>query len=571
MVKGTGQHRRQVRTNSLSTVSELKKIFSPTKVEKRPKMAMRKFLTTATQVIGETAGLTNKSPPTHTNTVRLTMKQRDNETTEDRTEDDNINILATPEWLSKEVDDEIERAATQAEEEMDETNTTKRVRSGSSDESRGNSPAGKKVATTTREEIDEEVERRLEREMKSVKDTMRGAMVLMKRYVEEMATTKEELAKYRQEGMERNSETMCKAMEAVTLAEQTKAEMEGKMEGMEKRMKTVEEEMIGARKEMEKMGKVLQKRMEEMTKTAAGLTEAQEKYKEAQEERENAKATMEAMQKAFDEMKAGSSLKVEQSRSGCALHLSGIKILREIWKLNREDPMEVVKSLLVESKTIYMYDRIIMLDKERGRMGIDRAIIYFRSVQTKKDAEQCLKLTLANMKAKGISIRDVFAQERMAEVKDMVDQAKEDKAAGKIFRYRIINRWEQPILQYLYNAGGRYEDIRGNETAGAGAGRGGGNPRRLQYETGGQGAGGQGTRGGRGQRGGGTEEREGGEREERGRGTGQGAGGRGGPGRGGHPGGYVPRGRGYGGGSRQWSFYGDEEEEDESSRSYGYM
>ena len=568
MVKETGQQRRQVRTNSLSTVSELKKIFSPTKVEKRPKMAMRKFLTTATQVIGETAGLTNKSPPTLTSTVRLTMKQKDNVTTEDRAEEDNINVLDTPEWLSKEVDDEIERAATQAEEEMDETSTTKRGRSGSSDESRENSPAGKKVAATTEEEIEEEVERRLEREMKSVKDTMRGAMVLMKKYVEEMATTKQELAKYRQEGMERNSETMCKAMEAVTLAEQTKAEMEGKMEGMEKRMKTVEEEMSGARKEMEKMGKVLQKRMEEMTKTAAGLTEAQEKYKEAQEERENAKMTMEAMQRAFDEMKAGSSLKVEQSRSGCALHLSGIKTLRDFWKLGREDPMEVVKSLLVESKAIYMYDRIIMLDKDRSRMEMDRAIIYFRSVQTKKDAEQCLKLTLANMKARGVSIRDVFAQERMAEVKDMVDQAKEDKAAGKIFRYRIINRWEQPVLQYLYNAGGRYEDIKGNNQTGGGAGRGRGFPRRQQYEDRRREAGGQ--RGGRRGAAGGEEggQEEGGEEDQ---GRGRGAGARGGAGRGGYPGGYVPRGRGYGGGARQWNFYGDEEEEDEGSRSYGYM
>ena len=108
------------------------------------------------------------------------MKQKDSVTTEDRAEEDNINVLDTPEWLSKEVDDEIERAATQAEEEMDETSTTKRGRSGSSDESRENSPAGKKVAATTEEEIEEEVERRLEREMKSVKDTMRGAMVLMK-------------------------------------------------------------------------------------------------------------------------------------------------------------------------------------------------------------------------------------------------------------------------------------------------------------------------------------------------------------------------------------------------------
>jgi len=496
------------------------------------------------------------------------MKQKDSVTTEDRAEEDNINVLDTPEWLSKEVDDEIERAATQAEEEMDETSTTKRGRSGSSDESRENSPAGKKVAATTEEEIEEEVERRLEREMKSVKDTMRGAMVLMKKYVEEMATTKEELAKYRQEGMERNSETMCKAMEAVTLAEQTKAEMEGKMEGMEKRMKTVEEEMSGARKEMEKMGKVLQKRMEEMTKTAAGLTEAQEKYKEAQEERENAKMTMEAMQRAFDEMKAGSSLKVEQSRSGCALHLSGIKTLRDFWKLGREDPMEVVKSLLVESKAIYMYDRIIMLDKDRSRMEMDRAIIYFRSVQTKKDAEQCLKLTLANMKARGVSIRDVFAQERMAEVKDMVDQAKEDKAAGKIFRYRIINRWEQPVLQYLYNAGGRYEDIKGNNQTGGGAGRGRGFPRRLQYEDRRREAGGQ--RGGRRGAAGGEEggQEEGGEEDQ---GRGRGAGARGGAGRGGYPGGYVPRGRGYGGGARQWNFYGDEEEEDEGSRSNGYM
>jgi len=568
MVKETGQHRRQVRTNSLSSVAELKKIFSPTKVEKRPKMAMRKFLSTATQVIGETAGLTNKSPPTHTNTVRLTLKQKEDETTDNRNEEDNTNALETTEWFSKEVDEEIAKAATQAEETMDETVTTKRGRSGSSDESRGNSPAGKKAAAETEEDIQGEV-RRLEKEMKSVKDTMRGAMVLMKKYVEDMATTKEELAKYRQEGMERNSETMCKAMEAVTLAEQSKAEMEGKMEGMEKRMKTVEEEIAGARKEMEQMGKVLQKRMEEMTKTAAGLTEAQKKYKEAEEERENARVTMEAMQKAFDEMKAGSSLKVEQSRSGCALHLSGIKTLRGIWKLGREDPVEVVKSLLVESKAIYMYDRIIMLDKERGRMEMDRAIIYFRSVQTKKDAEQCLKLTLANMKAKGVSIRDVFAQERMAEVKDMVDQAKEDKAAGKIFRYRIINRWEQPILQYLYTAGGRYEDIKGNEQTGDGAGRGRGFPRRLQFEDRRGGAGGQrgGGRGPAGGEGGEQGERSGEEDQWRGRGGGA----RGGAGRGGQPGGYVPRGRGYGGGARQWSFYGDEEEEDENSRSYGYM
>jgi len=147
MVKETGHYKRQIRTNSLSSVSELKKIFSPTKLEKRPKMAMRKFLTTATQVLGESTGLTNKSPPSsHTSTVRLTLRSEDSEDrSRSRAEDtESIDITKTPEWLSAEVDAEIERAATQAEETMDETNTTKRGRTGSSDDSRGNSPVRKR-------------------------------------------------------------------------------------------------------------------------------------------------------------------------------------------------------------------------------------------------------------------------------------------------------------------------------------------------------------------------------------------------------------------------------------------
>lgn len=124
-------------------------------------MAARRFVTTATQVIGEATGLISPEKA-----VKVTLrsgkskteqekgKQEEKERREKEREEDK---KEEGDWTTDSHDEEIGRAATQVEQEiekaekqegevMDETVTSKRQRSATPTGSAENSPAGKKAA-----------------------------------------------------------------------------------------------------------------------------------------------------------------------------------------------------------------------------------------------------------------------------------------------------------------------------------------------------------------------------------------------------------------------------------------
>ena len=173
--------------------------------------------------------------------------------------------------------------------------------------------------------------------------------------------------------------------------------------------------------------------------------------------------TLAIIERALKEQRAGENLS-GSSRSSMGIYLSGIDTLRElVGDRADDDPIAVVKKLLYQSHMYYFYDRIILGDKQKNRLDTRTALIYFRSMQNKKEAEVGIKRYLATMKAKGVMIREIFPSERMKEVGGLNKCGFDMKNEGKIKRFRIQNRRDVPILQGIYPGRNSYEDIHPDE------------------------------------------------------------------------------------------------------------
>jgi hypothetical protein len=100
------------------------------------------------------------------------------------------------------------------------------------------------------------------------------------------------------------------------------------------------------------------------------------------------------------------------------------------------------------------HELITLSDRQNvnsNRLFCRAAIIYFYSPQNKKDMEAAIKGILAKMKANGVSVRDVFPENKLAEVRTMMEMGKKMKADGVVSRFRISNTISGPVLTALYN------------------------------------------------------------------------------------------------------------------------
>ena len=176
-----------------------------------------------------------------------------------------------------------------------------------------------------------------------------------------------------------------------------------------------------------------------------------------------AKATAAALQIALDEVKAGASLP-STARSATAIVVVGVKQLRKHLDCPPQlNTTLVITELLRKAKLLHTYSSIMVMAKGGDRQQADEAVIFCHSLDHKRVAETLLKATMGGrMKTpfmRGVFIRDFFPAERMTEVKALLQYAEARKKRGDIFRYRIINRGEIPLLQVQVEKATRYETI----------------------------------------------------------------------------------------------------------------
>ena len=176
---------------------------------------------------------------------------------------------------------------------------------------------------------------------------------------------------------------------------------------------------------------------------------------------DDTKKTLQTLEKARAEMMQNAGRNDNQTgRSGSGAVLSGIMKLKEIYQMHiNTDPVEVVRNMLNLTEAIAFFDRIIILDKTKPRNRADKAIIYFGSIQRKKEATQRIRHGFMGLGAKGVGLRDLFPSEMMEEVVTLNKYGYDLKMAGKIERFRVINRNEKPILQGLLPNAKYFRDI----------------------------------------------------------------------------------------------------------------
>jgi hypothetical protein len=145
---------------------------------------------------------------------------------------------------------------------------------------------------------------------------------------------------------------------------------------------------------------------------------------------------------------------MEKQKAARGIYLAGLPALRAALHLpTSTDPMEVVKRLLQKIDRPMTHELITLSDRQNvnsNRLFCRAAIIYFYSPQNKKDMEAAIKGILARMQAYGVSVRDVFPENKLAEVRAMMEKGKKMKADGVVSRFRISNTISGPVLTALH-------------------------------------------------------------------------------------------------------------------------
>lgn len=153
--------------------------------------------------------------------------------------------------------------------------------------------------------------------------------------------------------------------------------------------------------------------------------------------------------------KPGSLLGSTPSELG--LFLTGLDRFRA-WYYENEaanvDPAQVAKDLLFECGSLYYHDRCILpRPKNKRRADVTTAIIYFRSIQHRREAIVAIKGYLARNEVRRVGVRDLFPSEAMEEVRFLHKAGFYLKEKGTVDRFRVINIADKPVLQGVKGSG----------------------------------------------------------------------------------------------------------------------
>ena len=435
---------RLVRTNSLTSVKDLIKSFAAENKKRTVQTGMKSYFSAVTKAVGEVTGLSVSNSTTPTSITPLISNNISSSSTTSSTSSGslpNISIATTGDGeVFHDMSDTATTTMTEQAPKMD-TNESKEGRDAKRQLSVSpiTSPPKNKHKKTTEaaksaagseDELDDKTKQLLLAKIKTLENELKNIKMGMIQHAEaQLRTTKdlEIIENAHRETAIRLEELGATAIEAKKASQDTA-------------------------KKVEQLAKEFNSKLDSQMKQLHGKMEEAEAY--AADNR----ATMAIIEKALKETRAGDNLQ-GPSRSAMGVYLSGVDKLREIISERHDkDPVAVVKRMLRDSRCFYFYDRIMISDRQ-NRMEAKTAMIYFRSLQNKKEAEVSIKRFLAHHQAKGVMIRDIFPSERMTEVGGLNKYGFDLKNEGTIDRFRIQNRRDVPILQGIYPGKTYYEDI----------------------------------------------------------------------------------------------------------------
>jgi hypothetical protein len=144
----------------------------------------------------------------------------------------------------------------------------------------------------------------------------------------------------------------------------------------------------------------------------------------------------------------------QQDEQSASFFIGGLKQLREWREDYVSDPAELVADLLRYLHIYHSVTRISLADNESraegNRMNARAAIVVMNSQMHRRDAIIKLKRFLNEERKQGlegVTAGDCFPHDLLGRVKVIGRYATAKKREGKFYRFRIINRNGQPILQ----------------------------------------------------------------------------------------------------------------------------
>jgi len=149
------------------------------------------------------------------------------------------------------------------------------------------------------------------------------------------------------------------------------------------------------------------------------------------------------------------------SRNMKGLYIAGLDTLKQVLNLHQDaHPVQVIKCLLYYCEVSSYYDSIIPLGRNKNWRDVNSALLFCTSVQTKKDTELAIKHYLQVNKVRGVLLRDIFPSDQIECAKELTKLGAELKEKGTIFKYRVINRADKPVLQILKRNSRIYTDYK---------------------------------------------------------------------------------------------------------------
>jgi len=160
---------------------------------------------------------------------------------------------------------------------------------------------------------------------------------------------------------------------------------------------------------------------------------------------------------------AKETIELAEKSAECGIFISGIQALRVGFRLApNSDPATVVRMLLANSRGFVengggghnmvtawsQRDRVVIpVARGKNRANAPSAIVYFRDPQIKREVTGWVKRLLLSLKARNVSVRDLFPGEKLEEVSQLTKLGFHLKNTGRISRFRIVNIRNKPVIQ----------------------------------------------------------------------------------------------------------------------------
>jgi len=246
-------------------------------------------------------------------------------------------------------------------------------------------------------------------------------------------------------------------------AEQKQMATEQKQMAFErKKMAAEQEQMIAEQKQMASKLKQIAAEQKQMAVEQKQMAAEQKKMAT-----EQGQMAVEREQMAIDPPMA-TATSPDQPAS---FFIGGLHNLRRLHQDDKSDPVDLVSDLLAHLSLYHLMEKMTIADKDAkssgDRMAARAMIVGMRSAQHKRKAIITIKRYLAEQRKRfnkmpGVTVADCFPKEALKKAKALGNLATAKKKEGNIFRFRVINKDGQAILQ-ISQRGKPYEDSQHSE------------------------------------------------------------------------------------------------------------